>query len=138
MLLFLSLVASASAAILADSWATESPQGPGPRPTWTKDCHFNDVGAEGCDLTVRMTLSPNSPCSPGCPEFCVRLIVDCPAGIPAGDPGEHCESSTLCEICCSSTQEITLVCDGQTFNASPAGSWGEVAKDCSNLKVTVS
>jgi len=116
-------------------------QGPPPPPTWKKECFFENVGSEGCDLKVRMTYDPNGPCgSADCPQYCVQLIVDCPPGIPSGDPGEHCESNVRCELCCYDNSKICLVCDGQRFCVQPAAGkdWDDVADDCSNLVVTVS
>ena len=128
---------------LASLGAASAPQGGGPPATpWKKTCSMGVQGSEGCEVTVEMRISPMTPCTPGCEEYCVKVTVKCPANIPPEDPGEECTSAEDCELCCSATRGVSVICDGQTFEAKPDDStgkdWGDVAEDCGDLEVTAS
>jgi len=104
-----------------------------------KTCTFKNVGSEGC--TVEMHMRPSGDvCALGELEMCVWLVVKCPAGIPAGDPGEECTGKANCEVCATDKgvgAEVT--CDGQTFSAEtdPTKEWGDVWDDCSAAHINV-
>jgi hypothetical protein len=108
--------------------------GGGPPQPWKKTCRFGATGPQGCTVGIEMRIAPNSPCSPGCTEYCVKIVVSCPDGGP-GDPAEDCETEN-CEVCCDSGP-ISITCDGQCFEVAPGfDGWDDVATDCGNATPT--
>jgi hypothetical protein len=105
---------------------------------WKKTCTFGTVGSEGCTVKIRMKIAPGSPCAGGIPEYCVKIKVSCPAGIPPGDPGEDCEDES-CEYCGYTATPATVTCDGQAFYVRPKTgmNWEQVAADCGNAETGI-
>ena len=136
------LIATSLAGLLLGALASnlyaggaQGPPSPGSRTTAKtagKSCTWSPIGEEGCSVTLKMSVVPKTESERE--KYCVQLFVDCPAGIPAGDPAESCNGPLDCSVNGSdgANQKQKVTCDGQDFEVGPKANetWDKVFEDC--------